>query len=124
MGGGGPPVNIFGCFQQGLGFALRRFLWLFRVCGGFVYPFRWFAFGPGRARWFRFFSFVWRLSLAVVSFATNLDSVWCWFFWFSLSRLCLGFGRVRRFRFLLSPAGVGRAMQKVGNLRCILLAFR
>ena len=69
-GGGGPPRQYYRVIPEwpramGLVGLLSR-LWLFRVRGGFVCPFRWFAFGVGfgRPAWRMF-----RLSLM-------LDRVW------------------------------------------------
>ena len=86
--GGMHPVNISDCFLQGprdWGW-LRFGLWPFRFRGGFVFLFRWFAFGVGFCRpawrWLR-------LSLMLVR-------AWCWFCSFAFG---LDFGCVRRFRF-------------------------
>ena len=121
-GGAGPPVNTTDRFLQRpsawgwFRFGLLWLLWLFRVCGGFVCPFRLFgcAFGVGLCRpawrWFR-------LSLMLVR-------LWCWFWSFAFG---LGFGRVRWFRFIFSF--VRRLVlvdpgQKLGSLRNKLAVFQ
>ena len=118
--GGRPPVNTTECFLQGprvwgwlwFGLLCRLWLWLFRVCGGFVCPFRRFAFCVGRPARRRF-----RLSLTLVR-------VWCWFWSFVFG---LGFwscAAVSFYFFLCTAPRVGRHRPKLENLRCEIIVFK
>ena len=113
-GRAGPPVDTIECFLQQprawgwlrFGLLRRLWLWLFRVRGGFVCPFCWFAsavgFGRPALRWFR-------LSLMFVR-------VWCWFWSFAFG---LGFGRVWWFRFIFPLFGASSwsAQAKIWEVR-------
>ena len=99
----------------------RLWLWQFRVRGGLVCPYRWFAFGVGfgRSVWRRF-----RLPAMLVR-------AWCWFA-FAPSRLVLDLVVliVRRFRFICSLVRrlvlVGPVVirPKVRSKRRMLVAFK